>query len=49
MLHFPPLGSVPDPTGDSYIHLPDASGTIITTGSLPAKILKSTLCNAVLK
>ncbi len=44
-----PLRSVPDPTGDSYIHLPDASGTIITTGSLPAKILKSTLCNAVLK
>ena len=28
--------SLPDPTGDSYVHLPDASGTIVTTGSLPA-------------
>ena len=28
--------NLPDPTGDSFIHLPDASGTIVTTGSLPA-------------
>ena len=28
--------SVADPTGDSYLHLPDASGTILTSGSLPA-------------
>ena len=32
--------SVPDPTGDSYIHLPDESGTIVTTGSLPGVVDK---------
>ena len=30
--------TVPDPTGDSFIHLPDESGTIVTTGSLPAVV-----------
>ena len=31
-------GSIPDPSGDSYLHLPDASGTVVTTGSLPSVI-----------